>query len=122
MTDGPKSERRPIVLPRFPQTRGECVDAERPCPHRLCTMHLVPLKREMRGHRGVHPIEQSGESCALDVSDRGPSTLEEVGEHMQVTRERIRQIEEVALRRLRARFGASLFGEWAGEERGGWEP
>jgi DNA-directed RNA polymerase sigma subunit (sigma70/sigma32) len=40
------------------------------------------------------------DTCALDVADRGGTTLEEVGLHMNLTRERIRQIEEVALDKL----------------------
>jgi RNA polymerase sigma factor (sigma-70 family) len=39
--------------------------------------------------------------------DRGePRTLEEVGVHLNLTRERIRQIEERALTKLRARVSA----------------
>jgi len=33
------------------------------------------------------------ESCALDVADRGVHTLEEVGEILNLTRERVRQLE-----------------------------
>jgi hypothetical protein len=36
------------------------------------------------------------ESCSLDVADRGGETLETVGALMNVTRERIRQLEEKA--------------------------
>jgi RNA polymerase primary sigma factor len=35
------------------------------------------------------------------LDDRGPQTLEEVGKHFRVTRERIRQIESKALKKLR---------------------
>ncbi len=45
---------------------------------------------------------EGGDTCALDVIDeRGALTLEEVGEYFFLTRERIRQIEAKALRKLR---------------------
>lgn len=42
-------------------------------------------------------------SCALDVADAGGSTLEEVGGILNLTRERIRQIEVKALLKLNRR-------------------
>ncbi len=42
-----------------------------------------------------------GETCALDVADRGGITLEEVGEIMNLTRERIRQVEVRGLLKLK---------------------
>jgi len=42
------------------------------------------------------------ETCALDVADRGGITLEEVGAIMNLTRERIRQLEDLSLARLKA--------------------
>jgi len=41
------------------------------------------------------------ESCALDVADRGALTLEEVGDIMRLTRERIRQVWKTVQCRLR---------------------
>jgi hypothetical protein len=40
------------------------------------------------------------ETCALDVAERGGVTLEEVGEIMNLTRERIRQLEMSGLSKL----------------------
>jgi len=40
------------------------------------------------------------ESCALDVAESGPLTLDEVGQLLRVTRERIRQIQAIALSHL----------------------
>ena len=42
------------------------------------------------------------ETCALDVADRGGTTLEDVGAIMNLTRERIRQVEVRALAKLEA--------------------
>jgi DNA-directed RNA polymerase sigma subunit (sigma70/sigma32) len=50
-------------------------------------------------------------SCVLDVADNGGITLEEVGELLGVTRERIRQIEAVAIRKLVVR---GVFKNWRG--------
>lgn len=41
-------------------------------------------------------------TCALDVANDDAITLEEVGELLGLTRERIRQIELIGLQRLRA--------------------
>lgn len=45
-------------------------------------------------------------SCALDVADEGGLTHEAVGRTMNVTRERVRQIEASALVRVRRRMDA----------------
>ena len=41
------------------------------------------------------------ESCALDVAARGPHSLQGIGELFGLHKERIRQIEEQAVERLR---------------------
>jgi DNA-directed RNA polymerase sigma subunit (sigma70/sigma32) len=41
------------------------------------------------------------ESCVLDIADRDGVTLEQVGDYINLTRERIRQIEEDIIRSLR---------------------
>jgi len=64
----------------------------------------------------LEPWEMN-ETCALDVADRSGITLEEVGEIMNLTRERIRQVEVRGLLKLKT---ASSFDEYSdtGEERG----
>ena len=42
------------------------------------------------------------ETCALDIADRGGITLEEVGEIMNLTRKRVRQVETTGLDKLAA--------------------
>lgn len=44
------------------------------------------------------------ETCALDVAARGGATFDEVGEWLLLSRERVRQIEEIALLRVRLRL------------------
>jgi DNA-directed RNA polymerase sigma subunit (sigma70/sigma32) len=41
------------------------------------------------------------ETCSLDVADRGGITLEEVGNILNLTRERIRQVEVKGLSKIR---------------------
>jgi hypothetical protein len=44
--------------------------------------------------------DELGESCCLDVADRGGEPLERVGAILNVTRERVRQIQESAFARV----------------------
>ena len=83
---------------------GEWCDAtERPCRTVACRMHLGEL---VRGGRQATRLHMRTYSCALDFTADNPDgcTLEEVGDQLGVTRERIRQIEEG----LKARWGKHL--------------
>jgi hypothetical protein len=56
------------------------------------------------------------ESCALDVADKGGDTLENIGLMMNLTRERVRQLEASGLEKLRqvsslAAHADHLFGD-----------
>src|SRR5581483_6244692 len=55
-------------------------------------------------------------SCALDVAAEGGTTLEEIAGILNVTRERVRQIEERALIKVRRRSRAQL-AEFVDDER-----
>ena len=80
-----------------PRTRGECADVVRPCPFVSCRHnHAV----DVNASGGIVERGPAAESCALDVADAGPHTLEEVGEILGIVRERVRQIEERAVARL----------------------
>ena len=48
---------------------------------------------------GKEPDELD-ESCALDAAEEGGMTLSAIGQRLNLTRERIRQIERIALRKL----------------------
>jgi hypothetical protein len=89
----------------LPETRGECLTMERPCPYVSCRHHLYldvsPQTGSIKRNRPDLESWEMPETCALDVADRGGATLEEVGVVMNLTRERIRQLEVRGLERLR---------------------
>lgn len=89
-----------------PKTRSECVDMERPCPFVSCKYHLYIDVHPVRGSIKVNftdvDVWEMTETCALDIADRGGITLEEVGEIMNLTRERVRQVETAGLGKLAA--------------------
>ncbi len=89
-----------------PKTRSDCANGPRPCPFVSCTHHLFLDVSARTGAIKLNfpdlEVEDMKESCALDISDRGGTTLEEVGAIMNLTRERIRQLEVKALAKLTA--------------------
>jgi hypothetical protein len=94
----------PVDIPR-PATRSECAEDSRPCPWVACKHHLYLDVNPETGSIKINfpdlePWELTN-TCALDVADRGGITLEEVGEIMNLTRERIRQVEVRGLLKLK---------------------
>ncbi len=90
-----------------PLTRGDCRGAARPCPHVGCAYHTYldvdPKKGSIKlNFPDLDPTELE-ETCILDVADRGGETLENVAVFMNLTRERVRQIEAKALAKLQKR-------------------
>jgi hypothetical protein len=87
-----------------PRSRADCADMERPCPYVSCKYHLYIDVHPVRGSIKVNfpdvEVWEMTETCALDVADRGGITLEEVGEIMNLTRERVRQVETAGLAKL----------------------
>jgi hypothetical protein len=87
-----------------PQSRGECADMERPCPFVSCKYHLYIDVHPVRGSIKINfpdlEVWEMTDTCALDIADRGGITLEEVGEIMNLTRERVRQVETQGLSKL----------------------
>jgi len=99
------------ISAKRPATRGDCLqgpNAQRPCPWVSCVHHLAVGVSEKTGSLhlpfGDDHLEVMHETCALDVADRGGMTLVEIGVMMNITRERVRQIEVAALQKVRAEF------------------
>ena len=94
----------PVDVPR-PRTRMECKEEMRPCPWVACKHHLyLDINPETGSIKINFPDLEPWElqhTCALDVAERGGITLEEVGEIMNLTRERIRQVEVRGLLKLK---------------------
>ena len=94
----------PVDIPR-PTSRAECREEMRPCPWVACKHHLyLDINPETGSIKINVPDLEPWElkhTCALDVAERGGITLEEVGEIMNLTRERIRQVEVRGLLKLK---------------------
>lgn len=94
----------PVDIPR-PSSREECRGEMRPCPWVACKHHLyLDINPETGSIKINFPDLEPWElkhTCALDVAERGGITLEEVGEIMNLTRERIRQVEVRGLLKLK---------------------
>jgi hypothetical protein len=88
-----------------PRSREECRTGERPCPFVSCSHHLYLDVNDETGTIKLNfphlEVWEMAETCSLDVADKGGITLEEVGAILNLTRERIRQVEVRGLRRIK---------------------
>jgi len=88
-----------------PRTRSECRSGARPCLFVSCRHHLYldvnPITGSIKLNFPDKEVWELEETCALDVAERGGITLEEVGAIMNLTRERIRQVEVNGLSKLK---------------------
>jgi hypothetical protein len=88
-----------------PKTRADCVNGARPCLFVSCKHNLyLDVNPETGSIKLNFPDKEIWElehTCALDVAEKGGITLEEVGAIMNLTRERIRQVETRGLLKLR---------------------
>jgi len=95
----------PYMEYRRPKTRVECRDGIRPCPFVSCRYHLYldvnPVTGTLKLNFPGLKVWEMPFTCALDVADMGGRTLEEVGQILNMTRERVRQLESSALKTLR---------------------
>src|SRR5207248_11348945 len=83
----------------------DCAIGPRPCPYVSCKFNLYvnvnPRTGSVKMNFPDKELWEIGDTCALDVADRGGITLEEVGAIMNLTRERVRQLETRGLEKLR---------------------
>jgi Sigma-70, region 4 len=88
-----------------PKVRADCAEGPRPCPYVSCKFNLYvdvnPRTGSVKMNFPDKELWEIGDTCALDVADRGGITLEEVGTIMNLTRERVRQLETRGLVKLR---------------------
>ncbi len=103
-----------------PTNRSECASVQRPCPYVACKQHLYIDVHPERGSIKLNfpdlEVWEMQETCALDVADRGGITLEEVGEIMNLTRERVRQVETVGLSKLQGEDGVNVLRDYVDED------
>ena len=92
-----------------PVTRQECKSSHRPCPWISCQFHMFwcvnqidRILQYLPDHTIADIALSLSQTCVLDVTDTGEKTLEEIGDILQVSRERIRQIEEGAINKISA--------------------
>ncbi len=116
-------EKMQIVEYNRPVRRSECVNGPRPCLFVACKHHLYLDVNPDTGSIKINfPDKEPWEleaTCALDVAQRGGVTLEEVGEMLNLTRERVRQVEVAGLQKLRQQAPDSeldAFLNWGGED------
>ncbi len=103
-----------------PKNRSDCLTMERPCLYVSCRFHLYldvnPETGSVKMNFPDKEIWELSDSCALDVADRGGITLEEVGVIMNLTRERIRQVEVRGLEKLKevpeGLGGLDVYADW----------
>jgi hypothetical protein len=104
-TDPEEDELMKFIEQNRPKTRADCINGPRPCLFVSCKHNLyLDVNPETGSIKLNFPDKEIWElpyTCALDVAEKGGITLEEVGEIMNLTRERIRQVETRGLIKLR---------------------
>jgi Sigma-70, region 4. len=95
-----------------PRTRADCQNMTRPCPFVSCEHHLYldvnPDSGAIKLNFPHLDVWEMAETCSLDVADRGGITLEDVGAILNLTRERIRQVEVRGLVKIRTKNSEAL--------------
>lgn len=88
-----------------PKTWGECCESTGPCAFVSCKHHLyLDVSPETGSIKLNFPDlepEELEHPCALRIAATGGVTLEEVGVRLNLTRERVRQLEVRALMQLK---------------------
>ena len=103
--DPEEGELLKVIESTRPKTRADCINGPRPCLFVSCKHNLyLDVNPETGSIKLNFPDKEIWElehTCALDVAEKGGITLEEVGAIMNLTRERIRQVETRGLMKLR---------------------
>lgn len=96
-----------------PTTRADCEGGERPCPFVACRHHLyLDVSAKTGAIKLNFPDLEPDElevSCALDIAGLGEATLDQIGDAMNLTRERVRQLEARALAKVGAACESRAF-------------
>jgi len=71
-----------------------------PAPYKIHSQDLDKLDLDV--------LDRMGETCSLDVANRGEHTLEQVGEILRFSRQRGEQIEKTAREKLLRAHGPML--------------
>ena len=90
------AKRKPPMI--YPKTRADCKKMCRPCVITTCRYNLYV--DQLKKNKNLKPSEMTV-SCALDEAERGGMKLEDIRLIFGLSRERIRQIIEYGLRRMR---------------------
>jgi hypothetical protein len=89
---------------RLPLNRSDCFNGVRPCPYVTCRFNLyldvTPNGSILLNFPDQEVWEVEDSLCALDHIVRSGMTLEQIGKCFNLTRERIRQIEDIAKQKL----------------------
>jgi len=91
------------LMPR-PTSREQCKGGVRPCPWVSCRYNLyLDVRRDgiIKLNFPDRDPDEMTTSCALDLAEDGPRTLDQVAALMGMSRERARQIEEHAMNQIR---------------------
>lgn len=101
-----------------PRTRADCAAAPRPCPFVSCRYHLYldvsPRTGAIKLNFPDLEVWELHRTCALDVAEEGPLGAEELGLVMNLTRERIRQLQKSGLARALGHLDAPRAGSGRG--------
>lgn len=102
-----------------PKTRADCLKMGRPCLFVACRHHLYldinPETGSVKLNFPGREVWELEHTCALDVAEQGGITLEEVGDILNLTRERIRQLESSGLKKIREaaeEFELDAYDDW----------
>lgn len=90
----------------FEETGGTCRRQSKTCKRTECRMHMAAIEdaKARVGRPTTRPPVVMVEACVLDAADKGGLSLEEVARRLGITRERVRQIEQIGMRRFNARI------------------